>query len=182
MSTDINPAVTDYTRTYVLPTPITRSGVTYDVMLFGAVGRVWLLNTLTGQFTAQPNAQRPASASPSYGCTVPDSSASGALLTSQGELLVVGPCALWHLYNPVTDSWRAVESGVVRQKPASLLLPDGWVWVMNGENPALDQAAASNSPQSGNPTQLLLFVRVSLFLCVYLSYVVYFFVLFFVCG
>lgn len=86
---------------------------------------------------------------------------STATIVSTGELLSMGGCgSSWlDLYNPHTDSWRSVDTGVPRNTAATLLLPDGTVLLLNGENGAVDQSAALSrlESQAGDPRFMQVF-------------------------
>ena len=63
----------------------------------------------------------------------------------------LGGCSLSTLdvYNPVTDTWRSIDTGIPRNTPSMVLLPDGTILLLNGENANLDQMKLG--PLQGDP-------------------------------
>jgi hypothetical protein len=149
---DIDPGIKDYTRLFVLPTPITMNNTIYQIAMMGKKGVVVLLNTDMDTIDSLRmywplHGSRPFHGSSSSSCA----DASTAVLVGTGEILTYGGCSSsWiDLYDPLNDTWRSMDSGIVRNTPSAALLPDGSVLLINGENPAVDQS--STLPQSGDP-------------------------------
>jgi hypothetical protein len=140
-ATEIGASIKDYPRVFSLAQPVPQqaaSGASRQVAVLGAAGRVMLLATNPSvpgalRFTARPNAARPGNAGAA------DATSS---LTSTGELLVVGGTAdgdvaqRADLYDPATDRWRSIDTGISRYNAASVLLPDGTTLIVNGDGGA----------------------------------------------
>ncbi len=61
------------------------------------------------------------------------------------------------VYDVGTDSWSTFETGIRRGVPASLLLPDGTVLLISGENNLVDQYAHALSDGMSDPRYLQIF-------------------------
>eukprot|EP00455_Lapot_gusevi_P042681 TRINITY_DN5097_c0_g1_i3.p1 TRINITY_DN5097_c0_g1~~TRINITY_DN5097_c0_g1_i3.p1 ORF type:complete len:595 (-),score=209.04 TRINITY_DN5097_c0_g1_i3:89-1837(-) len=167
---DIDPNIREYTRVFVLPTPVTRGNIRYDVLLMGKIGRVVLLSTdmsvpMSQRMYKPPGGNRPTG--DTCGGDRSDQSTAVPLLTRGGEIAVLGGC--WadqlqriHVYNVLADSWTSVNTGIPRRVAASNLLPDGRIVLVNGENPTLDQnlyggSGGPISEGSGDPRYVQIF-------------------------
>jgi hypothetical protein len=140
--------VFDYPKVFVLPKPVVIEGLPRQVAIFGGLG--WDPNdpaylpgiTLLSldervpeerRFATPPNARRP------QGGRLHDTT---AVLLSTGEILVMGGGEYAdqdgqriNVYDPSRDQWRpSLDTGITRHKPASTLLPDGSVLIVNGED------------------------------------------------
>jgi len=153
----IDPGGKDYTRVWLLPAPVFADGLWRAAAMMGYRGVTLLINLDADtppeqRFFAPTNGLRPRG-----GCN----GDSTATIVSTGELLSLGGCgSSWlDLYNPHADSWRSVDTGVPRNTAASLLLPDGTVLLLNGENGRVDQSAALSQLQSqaGDPRFMQVF-------------------------
>jgi len=144
----------DFTHVWVLPTPIAPEaggGVARQVAMMGWQGRLMLLNTSEGvdatRRVATPTT-RPGSA-PAWDST--------AALTSTGELLTVGGtndpnvAQRADLYDPRTGSWRSLDTQIGRRNASSVLLPDGNVLVMSGDDDDRVLSGDRKRPQSIDP-------------------------------
>jgi Domain of unknown function (DUF1929) len=131
------PGDKDYTHTVLLPQPISRNGVNYQVAMMGYAGVVVLMNTDRGtpvdkRFLIPNNARRPGGVA-SWDSTL--------ALTSTRELMVMGgtdnlgAAGKIHLFNPYAasgGSWREIDTRVGRRNASTILLPDGKVLIVNG--------------------------------------------------
>jgi len=140
--------VFDYPKVFVLPKPVVIEGLPRQVAIFGGLG--WHPNDpayIAGitflsldervpeerRFATPPNARRP-----QQGMLHETT----AVLLSTGEILVMGggkdadqDGQRIDVYNPSRDQWRpSLDTGITRHKPASTLLPDGSVLIVNGED------------------------------------------------
>ena len=141
----IDPGVREYTRIMVLPEPVMCGGLLRQVLMMGKMGAVVLLSTdeatpMDRVLCLPPGGVRP-SGCPSKGS---EQSSAVPLMLRGGELLVMGGCDAAaqqriDLYNVRADTWRSVDTGIRRQVPSSLLLPDGNVLLISGENPDVNQ-------------------------------------------
>ncbi|MBS1119969.1 MAG: hypothetical protein H6Q90_2197 [Deltaproteobacteria bacterium] len=137
-ATEIGASIKDYPRVFSLPEPVPQqaaSGVSRQVAVIGAAGRVMLLSTnpnvsAAQRFTSRSNARRP-------GNVGADDATSS--MTSTGDLLVLGGTAdggaaqRADLYDPSTDRWRSIDTGISRYNAASVALPDGTTLIVNGD-------------------------------------------------
>jgi len=159
---DTAPGIKDYTRLWVLKKPvIAANGVRYDVAAMGWRGKLVLLNTDASTPAAQrwfdpPNQQRPDDGSCAWDST--------AAVLPSGELLTMGGCSETgphvrrvDMYDPQTDSWRNFETLLPRRTPSSVLLPDGSVLLMNGENPLINQSEPQTAAALGDPRVPVIF-------------------------
>ena len=159
-----DPGIKDYTHSFLLyePIPAERGGgVARDLILMGWPGRISEL-TLDENVDAHNRVWIPSdNGSATYGR--PGGGAawdSSATLVGTGEILIVGggPGARAEaqridLFNPRTGQWRSKNMGITRHNPATTLLPDGSVLIVNGE-PGDDPASAlgdRHQPQVYNP-------------------------------
>lgn len=132
------PGLKDYTHTLLLASPVDVQGRPRQVATMGWNGRMVLMSTdpsvpAEQRFAAPPNAGRPGG----NGGTAPAWDSSSALLPS-GEILVVGgtndPAVARRadVYDPKTDAWTKIDTGIGRRNAATVLLPDGTVLLMGG--------------------------------------------------
>jgi hypothetical protein len=147
-----DPGIKDYTHTFLLYRPAPASlggGAERDLVLMGWPGRVAELSldpalpAAERIYVPQDGAGR-AFGRPG-GAAAWDASAA---LVGPGEILVVGGGAgaraeaqRIDLYDPMTGKWRSRDTGITRHNPATTLLPDGTVLIVNGE-PGDDRAGA----------------------------------------
>ena len=151
----INPGIREYTRVFVLPTPVTRAGHERQVLMMGKAGKVVLLNIEDGtpmeeRLHFPPNGTRPGGGS--------DESGAVPLLTNGGEIMITGgysgepgsPQRI-DVYDVLRDQWRSYDTGIRRAVPATLLLPDGRVLLMSGENGNINQVKHATSDAQEDP-------------------------------
>jgi len=133
---ELTPGLRDYTHTILLPRPVHAGGHVRDVALVGAQGKTLLLSTTPGVPANQRLVLADGGARPGNAAAWD----STAALLSTGELLTMGgtsdPAIAQRadLYNPATRTWRSVDTGIGRHNASSVLLPDGTVLLINGEN------------------------------------------------
>jgi len=127
------PGLKDYTHTFLLPDPPNAGGRARQIAMLGWRGQVLLMSTDANvpngeRFAMTPGASRPGGAGWD----------SSAALLSTGEIMVLGgtndPAVARRadLYDPRTDRWTSVDTGIGRRNPASVLLPDGNVLLVGG--------------------------------------------------
>ena len=158
----INPGIREYTRVFVLPKPKAGpDGIERDVLLMGKSGTVWLLSTddvnvpMENRYYNPPNGKRPIDCADKHGGS--DQSTAVHLTTRGGELLVMGGCtgnmqALQQidLYNVQSDSWESFPAHIMRGVPASVIMPDGRVLILSGEDKTIDQNIYRNKDAKGD--------------------------------
>jgi len=134
----------DYTAVFQLP----KAAAGSDVAMIGEDGVPIMLNTATTPATwrVSPNLRPGATNGATY-----SSGAGTALLTIRltdnewgyhnGSFLTMGGAlgtsAMTHadVYDPITDAWHAtIDTGVARHYPATVVLPDSRVLVINGHD------------------------------------------------
>ena len=152
----IDPGIREYTRIFVLPEPVVCGGLPRQVLMLGKKGIAVLVST--DESTPMPNVLciPPGGARPS-GC--PDSSEQSSavpLLLRGGELMIMGGCDATtqqriDLYNVHNDTWRSFNTGIRRNVPATLLLPDGTVLLLSGENPDINQIRYRTHDATSDP-------------------------------
>ncbi len=135
--------VFDYLHSFLLPQPVTINGWTRQVAFYGG-GKNTNLGFLTldentpenKRVATTKNAHRPIPGN----VKKHRASDTTAALVATGEIMIMGggdrgtiEGTRIDLYNPQTDSWRSVDTGITRIRAASLLLPDGTVLILNGE-------------------------------------------------
>ena len=66
--------------------------------------------------------------------------------STSGELFIMGGCTCNRttlqeidIYNVKTDSWKKIHTGIRRGVPASIILPDGKILIVSGEDKEIDQ-------------------------------------------
>lgn len=136
-----DPGMKDYAHSFLLPRPMPASmggGRSRDILLMGWAGKFSALS-LDSSLTQQDRIYFPqidAFARPG-GAAAWDSSAA---LVGTGEIMIVGGGAnaaaeaqRIDLFNPQTGTWRSRNTGITRHNPATTLLPDGTVLIINGE-------------------------------------------------
>ena len=152
----IDPGIREYTRIVVLPEPVSCGGLLRQVLMMGKKGAVVLVSTdeetpMSRVLCLPPGGTRPT------GCGDGSQQSSAVpLLLRGGELMVMGGCDAStqqriDLYNVHADSWRSVNTGIRRQVPASLLLPDGNVLLISGENTDVNQIRYRVRDASSDP-------------------------------
>lgn len=156
-SHDIDPGVREYTRIMVLPEAALCDGLPRQVLMMGKKGVIVLVSTdqatpMNRVLCVPPGGLRPS------GCSSTGSEQSSAvpLMQRGGELMVMGGCDAASqqridIYSIHSDSWRSVNTGIRRQVPASLLLPDGNVLLISGENPDVNQIRYRFRDASSDP-------------------------------
>ena len=164
---DIDPGIREYTRVFVLPTPVVRDGIPRDVLVLGKAGRVWLLSTsetvpMNKRFYQPNNGRRPIQCKDKHGGS--DQSTAVHLNNRGGELLIMGGCTSndtalqqLNLYNVQTDSWDSYDLHIKRGVPASVFLADGRVLIINGEDKSIDQNYFHQKNASGDPRYAQIF-------------------------
>ena len=162
MPGELDLGLKDYVHAVLLPRPVPPergNGHAREVVLMGMPGRVALLSL----DPAVPERERlwvpwpgplTASARPG-GALAWDAS---ACLTGTGELLVLGggpdpdrEGQRLDLYDPLTGRWRSVDTGITRHSPATTLLPDGTVLIVNGEPDGPRALGDARRPQIFDP-------------------------------
>lgn len=153
---DVAPGPVDYTHVYLLPNAVPAArGDHFDrqVAMIGGSGNVLLFNyaddlSARERFAEPPNGRRGARAD----------GATGALLAT-GEIMLLGgtddPTTAQRadFYDPHKDVWSSVDTHIGRFHPASVLLPDGTVLIVNGgSKPGF--AGDSRQPQTIDPVTL----------------------------
>jgi Domain of unknown function (DUF1929) len=142
---DVSPLGADYTHVFVLPRPLMLGDHRRELVMIGARGEVHFFNYSdefadpAERFATQPNGRRPAPAKEPR----PATGASSAML-ADGRILIVGAgnesgggdpnlMSKADIYDPYSDRWRTIDTGIARSHPAAVLLPDGTVAVANGD-------------------------------------------------
>lgn len=132
------PGLKDYTHTLLLPEPVEAGGRARQIAMMGWNGKVLLMSTDPAAPAEERFAVRSHGARPGAdGGSAPAWDSSAALLPT-GELLVLGgtndPAIARRadLYDPKSDTWSSVDTGIGRRNAATVLLPDGKVLVMGG--------------------------------------------------
>ena len=150
---DTTPGLRDYTHTVLLPKTVNVGGLDRDIVMMGWNGKMIFFSSADGlseasRFAARPNTQRPINAA------AWDSSAA---LVSTGEVMTSGGTSdpnvarRAHFYNPQTDKWTALDTGIGRHNPATVLLPDGTVLLLSGENDQTPFPGDRRMPQVIDP-------------------------------
>ncbi|KAI8916758.1 hypothetical protein DFJ77DRAFT_353894 [Powellomyces hirtus] len=132
----ITPSLRDYTHIWVLPKPTTVNGALRHVAMMGYKGIMTYYNTDPStpewqRITTAPNGNRQLSQGNGGGYDAT------SFQSPTGELVTVGGGSQpWKLdaYNPLTSSWRSLDTTFSRDNPTSVLLPDGTVLLLNGRN------------------------------------------------
>jgi hypothetical protein len=159
-----DPGIKDYTHTFLLPEPIPASlggGASRDLIVMGWPGKI-------GEVSLDKNVDE------AHRLFIPQDDAthsfgrpgggqawdSSAALVGTGEIMITGggsgaqaEAQRIDLYNPQTGKWRSKDMGITRHNPATTLLPDGSVLIINGE-PGDDTANAigdRHQPQIYDP-------------------------------
>ncbi|MBX9767736.1 MAG: DUF1929 domain-containing protein [Bdellovibrionales bacterium] len=127
----------DYPHTYLLYKPVIQNGRPYHVATWGGQnGKIALLSLdpkvpENEKMIVRPNGKRP---------NANGSADKTSLLLPSGEILVAGGGSRGDqegqridIYDPYEDKWRSINTGITRIRPASTILPDGNVLILNGE-------------------------------------------------
>lgn len=150
---DVGPGLRDYVHTVLLPKPVFVNGQSRTVAMMGANGRIVYANVDDGvaanqRFASAPNGSRP------FGAAGWDSTAA---LISTGEFMTMGGtdndghAQRIDLYQPLTNSWRSIDTGIGRRNASSVLLPDGTVLLINGGTDERNFAGDRRRPQIFDP-------------------------------
>ena len=162
---DLNPGVREYTRVFVLPKLVQPKGAprAYGILALGKAGRVVLISD---DDSVRPSERlfKPANGKRPGKCGEASNQSSAAPLTIRGGvLMIVGGCngddetmQRIDLYDVETDSWSSLSTGVMRAVPATVLLPDGKVLILSGENEKINQIAfnSTHAPMDTRVPQL----------------------------
>ena len=130
-----------------------------QVLAMGKAGVVVLINTDKDTPVGKRLYKPPGGKRPGSDCgDASDQSTALPLLTNQydAELLVVGGCSgatlqMIDVYSVSDDQWRSFDTGVFRAVPASILLPDGRVLLVSGENLQNSQQEHLTTDESNDP-------------------------------
>jgi hypothetical protein len=169
-SLDIN--AFDYAHTFVLPKPISAAngaGYQREVAIFGGLNNTFAFLSLDPKVPAsQKLIELSHGHRPSYDGYNANAVSATAALTSGGALMMMGggdrgriEGQRLDLYQPLTGQWKSVDTGITRIRPASTLLPDGTVLIMNGEEMWKENDSVGDrrrptlfDPQTGKVTNL----------------------------
>ena len=148
---DPDPGMKDYSHIVVLPETVVAGTppLRRQVAMMGWKGTTVLFNTDPETPFADRYYEPPAGTRRNSGGCGWDSTSA---LLSTNEIMTMGGCgdntgpyvSKVDLYDPTRDSWRTFESHIARRTPSSILLPDGTVLLINGENPDLNQTDPSD--------------------------------------
>lgn len=155
-SHDIDPGIREYTRIFVLPQPVFCGGYVRQVLMLGKKGVAVLLNTDENTPMDHVLCRPPGGARPSGCADSSEQSSAVPLMHRGGELMILGGCygatqQRIDIYNVQSDSWISVDTGIKRNVPATLLLPDGKVLLISGENPEINQIEYFEHDASSDP-------------------------------
>jgi hypothetical protein len=129
----ITPGVKDYTHIWQLPHPIKVNGLDRHVAMAGYKGTLVFYNTDPSTPEGDRPVQAPNPNRPSGGAAWDTS----ALLAPTGEFFMVGggnAPDMIDMYDPIKGTWRSIQTGVKRDNGASVLLPDGTILLINGQD------------------------------------------------
>ncbi len=159
-----DPGIKDYTHSFLLYQPAPASlgnGIQREVILMGWPGKISELSlnpqTGSGDRVFIPQDDDTHSFARPGGGAAWDSSAA---LVGTGEIMIVGggsgakkEAQRIDLYNPQTGTWRSKDMGITRHNPATTLLPDGTVLIVNGEqgDDVANAIGDRHQPQIYNP-------------------------------
>jgi hypothetical protein len=133
----ITPGIRDYTHVFVLPKPVNFNNLNRHIGMMGYKGLMVYYNTDAStpenqRATLAPNGDRNTGAGTvmAYDSTA-FTSPNGAEWVTLG-----GGDKPWKMdaYNPSTNTWRSLDTRVSRDNAATVLLPDGTVLFINGQN------------------------------------------------
>jgi hypothetical protein len=164
---EVGIGVFDYPKVFVLSKPVVIEGLPRQVAIFGGLG--WdpadpeYMSGITflsldervpeeRRFATPSDARRP------QGGMLHETT---SVLLSTGEILVMGGGKLpdqdgqrIDVYDPSRDQWRpSLDTGITRHKPASTLLPDGSVLIVNGEDAWVEPNSSVTKGNMGNRTR-----------------------------
>ena len=152
----IDPGVREYTRIVVLPQAVSCGGLPRQVLMLGKKGTVVLVNTDEATPMSQVLCLPPGGTRPTGCLDSSEQSSAVPLMWRGGELMAMGGCDTatqqrLDIYNVQNDSWRSVNTGIRRNVPATVLLPDGTVLLLSGENPDVNQIRYRDRDASSDP-------------------------------
>ncbi|KAJ3014991.1 hypothetical protein HKX48_004835 [Thoreauomyces humboldtii] len=131
----ITPGIRDYTHVFVLPRPVIVDGLDRHVALMGYKGLLTYYNTDVGTLDAARSASAPNDDRSTSGSSMADDST--AFWSPDGDMVTMGGGSQpWKLdmYDPTHSTWTSLDATFSRDNPASVLLPDGTVLLLNGQN------------------------------------------------
>jgi hypothetical protein len=134
------------------------------VLAMGMAGRAVLISVDESTLASQRLYKPPHGKRPGKCVERSDQSSAVPLLTRGGELMVVGGCTSdpetlqsIDIYNVRADNWSRVHTGVKRAVPATVLLPDGTVLIVSGENLEINQMERGDAPYPMDPRRPQIF-------------------------
>jgi hypothetical protein len=127
----------DYPHTYLLYQPVKVGGRDRQIVTWGGQNGALSFVSLDA---GVPEGERMISPSRAQRPGTRGSADKTSLLLPSGKILVMGGGAdgtrtgqSIDIYDPAQDSWQSLNTGITRIRPASTLLPDGNVLILNGE-------------------------------------------------
>jgi hypothetical protein len=146
----LTPSLRDYVHSFLLPTSININGINRDLAFIGMDGLIMYASSNPStpsnqRFVAAPNGQRAFGAEDSTAALV----ITGEIM-QMGGTLDNGVAQRVDLYNPTTNTWRSINTSIGRRNPASVLLPDGTVLLVNGGTDWRSFGGDRRSPQIVN--------------------------------
>jgi fibronectin type 3 domain-containing protein len=149
------PPTRGYSNLLLLPRPVpagSANGFARSTILMGGAGKVYLFNHEPGPTGAQRLFARPNAVSPNPSATEKGEGASSVMLADGTILFNNGGhdgqgAQRVYFYNPHSDSWTTLNTGISRMYGNAVALPDGQVLIMNGYQ---GPAGSSGGPEPGN--------------------------------